>query len=60
MSLIFLFTTQNIGGGNAFVFGGEVAGGKLLGKYPERLDDQDPVNVGRGRLIPSVPWEGMW
>jgi uncharacterized protein (DUF1501 family) len=47
-------------GGNAFVFGGEVDGGKLLGKYPERLDDKDLLNIGRGRLIPSISWDSMW
>ena len=47
-------------GGNAFVFGGEIDGGKVLGKYPERLDDKDLLNIGRGRLIPSISWDSMW
>lgn len=47
-------------GGNAFVFGGEIKGGTLLGSYPERLDEKDMQNVGRGRLIPAISWESMW
>lgn len=46
-------------GGNAFVFGGEINGGKLLGKYPERLDEKDLQNIGRGRLIPSSKYMSL-
>lgn len=47
-------------GGNAYIFGGEIDGGKILGKYPESFANTDPTNIGRGRLIPAVSWESMW
>mmetsp|Transcript_4289 Transcript_4289/g.9709 ORF Transcript_4289/g.9709 Transcript_4289/m.9709 type:complete len:891 (+) Transcript_4289:2-2674(+) len=47
-------------GGNAFVFGGQVKGGQILGPYPKSFDNTDETNIGRGRLIPSISWESMW
>ena len=48
-------------GGNYFVLGGAVNGGQMLGKFPERLvEEHEPLNVGRGRLIPTTPWESIW
>lgn len=48
-------------GGNYFVLGGNVNGGQMLGKFPERLvEEHEPLNVGRGRLIPTTPWESIW
>lgn len=47
-------------GGNAFVWGGQIDGGKILGQYPRSFDESDPANIGRGRLIPSRSWESMW
>ena len=47
-------------GGNYFMFGGGVAGGKILGEYPRSFDDSDPTNIGRGRLIPSRSWDSLW
>ncbi|MBL9173201.1 MAG: DUF1501 domain-containing protein [Verrucomicrobiales bacterium] len=42
-------------GGNAFVFGGPVDGGKLFGTYPSlALDGSDDVGRG-GRMLPSMP-----
>jgi hypothetical protein len=46
--------------GNSFVMGGSVAGGTILGDYPEQFDSRSPLNIGRGRLLPTRPWESLW
>jgi uncharacterized protein (DUF1501 family) len=40
-------------GGNAFVVGGPVKGRRIYGQYPE-LSADNPLDVGRGRLIPTT------
>lgn len=46
--------TDHAWGGNAFVFGGPVDGGKMFGTYPDlTLDGPDDVGYG-GRLLPGV------
>jgi len=40
-------------GGNAFVMGGPVAGGKIYGSYPD-LRTNGPLDTGRGRQIPTT------
>lgn len=40
-------------GGNQFVLGGAVKGRKIYGQYPDLYQD-NPLDVGRGRLIPST------
>lgn len=52
--------TDHAWGGNHFILGGSVRGGKIHGKYPDDLTDNGKLNIGRGRLIPSTPWEGVW
>eukprot|EP00603_Paraphysomonas_imperforata_P004238 CAMPEP_0114421664 /NCGR_PEP_ID=MMETSP0103-20121206/5199_1 /TAXON_ID=37642 ORGANISM="Paraphysomonas imperforata, Strain PA2" /NCGR_SAMPLE_ID=MMETSP0103 /ASSEMBLY_ACC=CAM_ASM_000201 /LENGTH=2411 /DNA_ID=CAMNT_0001590201 /DNA_START=27 /DNA_END=7262 /DNA_ORIENTATION=+ len=48
-------------GGNYFMQGGEVRGGRMLGKYPNRLTEEHcEVGVGRGRTLPTTPWEFIW
>ena len=42
-----------------FVMGGAVAGGQILEQYPD-LAAGSPLDTGRGRLIPTLPWEAMW
>ena len=44
-------------GGHYWLAGGAVKGGQILGKYPEKMKD---VDVGRGKMQPSTPWEGLW
>lgn len=46
--------------GSSFIIGGQVKGGKILGQYPTDLSSSSPLNVGRGRLIPTIPFESMW
>jgi cullin-associated NEDD8-dissociated protein 1 len=31
-----------------------------LGEYPDDLTDTGPLNIGRGRLIPTTSWEAVW
>ena len=49
-------------GGNHFMFGGAVQGGKVLGQYPSDFNEGDADNLAlsRGRMIPSTPWDAMW
>ncbi|WP_186775270.1 DUF1501 domain-containing protein [Rubripirellula tenax] len=41
-------------GGNQIVMGGGVNGGRIYGDYPLSLAPGSPLDVGRGRLIPTV------
>jgi uncharacterized protein (DUF1501 family)/uncharacterized protein (DUF1800 family) len=52
--------TDHAWGGNQFVVGGKVAGGRILGQYPTVLTDDGPLSLGRGRLIPELPFESVW
>lgn len=55
--------TDHAWGGNYFMMGGDVKGQRIHGAFPDDLDpttSQLEVGRGRGVLIPSVPWEGMW
>lgn len=45
--------TDHAWGGNHFVVGGAVNGGKIYGTYPE-LALHSPLDTGRGRLIPTT------
>jgi uncharacterized protein (DUF1501 family)/uncharacterized protein (DUF1800 family) len=48
-------------GGNYFMLGGSVRGGRMLGRYPTRLTEEvSDVNIGRGRILPTTPWESVW
>ena len=47
-------------GGNYFMFGGDVKGGKILGEYPKSFSESDPTNIGRGRLIPTTSWDALF
>jgi uncharacterized protein (DUF1501 family) len=52
--------TDHAWGANHFIAGGSVKGGRIHGQYPNDLTEAGILNVGRGRLIPTTPWEGMW
>lgn len=53
--------TDHAWGGNYFLLGGKVKGGKMIGKYPTRLaEGVNPLNLGRGRMLPTTPWESVW
>lgn len=47
--------------GNYFVLGGDIKGKRMYGKFPEHLEEFiSEANVGRGRYIPTTPWEAPW
>ncbi len=46
-------------GGNYFMAGGSVRGGQIVGKYPS-IKENAPLNIGRGRLIPTTSWEAVF
>ncbi len=52
--------TDHAWGGNHFVAGGKVNGGRILGQYPATLTDEGELSLGRGRLIPTTPFEAVW
>jgi uncharacterized protein (DUF1501 family) len=52
--------TDHAWGGNYFMVGGAVEGGKILGKYPDDLTEAGPQNIGRGRLVPTTSWDAVW
>lgn len=35
-------------------------GGQVLGQYPDDLTESGPVNIGRGRIMPTSAWESVW
>jgi len=39
------------------MIGGGVDGGRILGSYPDDLTEDGPLNIGRGRLIPTTSWD---
>ena len=41
------------------MFGGDVKGGKIMGKYPS-FGLSDPTNIGRGRVMPTTSWEAVF
>jgi len=47
-------------GGNAWTVGGAVAGGRVVGTFPPTMNLDSELPVGRGRLIPTTAWEGIW
>ena len=47
-------------GGNHFLLGGSVKGGRIFGQYPDDLSDANPQSLGRGRMIPTIPWEAVY
>jgi len=49
--------TDHAWGGNYIMMGGSVQGGQVLGKYPEDITDDGQFTLGRGRMVPTTPWE---
>jgi uncharacterized protein (DUF1501 family) len=52
--------TDHAWGGNYFMMGGNVNGARIHGDYPDDLTANGPLNIGRGRLIPTTSWEAVW
>jgi len=47
-------------GGNYIMMGGGVKGGQIVGTYPKGLKEGSPLNIGRGRMIPTNSWEAVF
>jgi hypothetical protein len=47
-------------GGNYFIAGGDIDGKKVLGQYPEDLDNSGSIIFAPGIVIPTTPWESVW
>jgi hypothetical protein len=59
--------TPNSGGGtdhgwsgHGIMLGGSVKGGKIIGEYPDDLSSSNPLDTGRGRFIPTMPFDSPW
>jgi len=52
--------TDHAWGGNHFVLSGSLNGSQIFGDYPSGLDSDAELNIGRGRIIPTTSWEGIW
>jgi uncharacterized protein (DUF1501 family)/uncharacterized protein (DUF1800 family) len=46
--------------GHGIMLGGSVKGGMILGEYPDDLSSSNPLDTGRGRLIPTMPFDAPW
>ncbi|KAL7567214.1 hypothetical protein ACA910_021201 [Epithemia clementina (nom. ined.)] len=46
--------------GHYFAMGGSLNGGKAFGQYPSDLTEKGSLNLGRGRMIPTLSWESIW
>ena len=46
--------------GHSFILGGEVDGGRVIGEFPSDLTEDSPLNVGRGRFAPTLPFDSIW
>ena len=47
-------------GGHYPLISGGLAGGKIYGDYWPDLSDESPINLGRGRMIPGLPFDAQW
>lgn len=47
--------TDHAWGGNYFMIGGGLNGGKILGEFPQYLSDEDSQWIKRGIMIPTTP-----
>lgn len=50
-------------GGNYFIIGGGIAGGRVLGKYPDDFTETSRLNASRNlrvRFIPTTGWDSIW
>ena len=47
-------------GGNYFLLGGGLKGGRVLGEFPSDLSDSSPVVLQKGRVLPTTPWDSVW
>jgi uncharacterized protein (DUF1501 family) len=55
-----VFRSDHAWGGNYFVAGGNVTGGKVLGKYISDLKENNPYMLYPSCVIPTTSWEQVW
>ena len=55
-----IHSSDHAWGGNYLLLGGPVKGKRILGKYPNDLTSKSPLNLGRGRLLPTMSWDEVW
>jgi len=51
--------TDHAWAGNHFVVGGDIEGGRVFNTFPTSLLPDNEQDAGRGRMIPSYPWESV-
>ena len=51
--------TDHAWGGNYFMIGGGLKGGRILGEYPSDLTASGPLVLKRGRVIPTTSWDAI-
>ena len=47
-------------GGHYPLIGGGILGGQVLGEYWPDMSDNFALSLGRGRIIPTLPWDAQW
>ena len=50
-------------GGNYFMMGGQVKGGRVVGEFPDDFTTESPLNGSantRVRFIPTTSWDSIW
>uniref|UniRef100_A0A7S2HM24 DUF1501 domain-containing protein n=1 Tax=Helicotheca tamesis TaxID=374047 RepID=A0A7S2HM24_9STRA len=47
-------------GGNYIMFGGDVKGGQVKGRYPDDLTKEGSNTLSRGRFIPTTAWDSVF
>ena len=52
--------TDHAWAGNQLIYGGALNGKRIHGLYPSKLGEESDVALGRGTLVPGLPWEAMW
>jgi uncharacterized protein (DUF1501 family)/uncharacterized protein (DUF1800 family) len=52
--------TDHAWAGNYFAFGGSLKGGRVHGRYPDNITADSPLNLGRGRIMPTTSWDSIW
>jgi len=61
MTLVTLFrTSDHAWGGNYWVTGGSITGGKVLGNYIRDFTESNPLIVNPGVVIPTTSWDQVW
>jgi hypothetical protein len=39
---------------------GNVKGGKIMDENPYDITPNSPLNIARGRIIPTTSWDAVW